>query len=298
MRIVLTGVRGQVGSALLTRLAPFGSVIPADRTVIDLTRPDEIPGRLDELRPDVIVNPAAYTAVDKAEDDRETAFLVNETAPRALARWAAEKRVPLVHFSTDYVFDGSGTRPWKETDATSPLSVYGASKLAGEMAIRDAGGPHLVVRTSWVYAPVGANFLRTIMRLAQEREELRIVADQVGAPTSAAMIADAIATMFADARGISELVTRNGGLYHLTASGSTSWHGFATAIVDGLRARGVAPKATRILPIATSEYPVKAQRPLNSRLDLARLSDVMGISMPHWSHGLNAAIDEVYAKTQ
>jgi len=298
LRILVTGITGQVGSALLPRLAPFGSVIPADRALIDLTKPEQIAERLDELKPDVIVNPAAYTAVDKAEDERDAAFLVNETAPRAIARWAADKRVPLIHFSTDYVFDGSGTAPWKETDAPSPLSVYGASKLAGEMAIREVGGPHLIARTSWVYAPVGANFFRTIMRLAKEREELRIVADQFGAPTSAAIIAEAMAAMFAAPGGILQIIGRSGGLVHLAASDSTSWHQFASAIIEGLQARGVALKTSRVVPIGTSEYPVKAQRPLNSRLDLSKLSQTLGISTPHWSLGLKTAIDEAYANSQ
>lgn len=297
MRILVTGVTGQVGSALVPRLAPFGSIISADRGLLDLTKPDQIAARLDELKPDVIVNPAAYTAVDKAEDDREAAFLVNEAAPRAMARWAADNRIPLLHFSTDYVFDGSGTTAWKETDTPSPLSVYGASKLAGEAAIREVGGPHLVVRTSWVYAPAGANFFRTIMRLAKEREELRIVADQFGAPTSAAIIADAIAAMFAAPGGIPQIIERSGGLLHLAASDSTSWHRFATEIIEGLRTRGVALKTTRVLPISTSEYPVKAQRPLNSRLDLTRLSQTLGILTPHWSSGLKTAIDEVHANS-
>lgn len=298
MRILITGVTGQVGSALLPRLSAFGAVIAADRQVIDLSRPGDIGARLDEVAPDVIVNPAAYTAVDKAEDDREAAFLVNESAPRAMARWAADANIPLIHFSTDYVFDGSGTTPWKETDTPSPLSVYGASKLAGELAIQEVGGPHLIARTSWVYAPSGANFFRTIMRLAREREELRIVADQHGAPTSAAIISDTIAAMFADRRGLSDVVARAGGLLHLTASGSTNWHGFASAIVDGLRSRGMTLKADKITPIATSDYPVKAQRPLNSRLDLAKLSRVMARPTPHWLDGLKATIDETAAAGQ
>lgn len=292
MRILITGVTGQVGAALIPRLSPFGTVISADRGLVDMTKPGEIAARLDELAPDIIVNPAAYTAVDKAEDERDLAFLVNEAAPLAVARWAANKRVPLIHFSTDYVFDGSGTIPWKETDTPSPLSVYGASKLAGEIAIQSVGGPHLIARTSWVYAPVGANFFRTIVRLAKEREELRIVADQFGAPTSAAIIADTIAAMFADARGVSDVIASAGGLVHLTASDSTSWHGFATAIVEGLQAGDVPLKVARILPIATSEYPVKAQRPLNSRLDLTKLSHLLGKSTPHWSKGLEAVIAE------
>ena len=291
MKILVTGVTGQVGSALISRLSPFGTVISADRKLIDMTRPGDIAARLKDLAPDVIVNPAAYTAVDKAEGDREAAFLVNESAPRAIARWAADANVPLIHFSTDYVFDGSGTTPWRETDVPSPLSVYGASKLAGERAIRTVGGPHLIARTSWVYAPGGANFFRTIMRLAQEP-------DQHGAPTSSALIADTIAAMFAAPGGLSEAIGRAGGLLHLTASGSTSWHGFATAIVEGLRSRGVALKATRVVPIATSEYPVKAQRPLNSRLDLTKLSQILGAAPPHWTSGLDSVIAEATAAGQ
>ncbi len=283
---------------MIPRLSAFGTVIAADRQLIDLSRPGDIGARLDELAPDVIVNPAAYTAVDKAEDDREAAFLVNESAPRVMARWAADVNIPLIHFSTDYVFDGSGTTPWKETDTPSPLSVYGASKLAGEMAIREVGGPHLIARTSWVYAPSGANFFRTIMRLARERDELRIVADQHGAPTSAAIISDTIAAMFADPRGLSDVIARAGGVLHLTASGSTNWHGFATAIVDGLRSSGMTLKADRITPIATSDYPVKAQRPHNSRLDLAKLFRVMARPTPHWVDGLRATIDETAAAGQ
>lgn len=293
MRILITGVTGQVGAALAARLSPFGTVVAASRNLLDLTKPKEIAARLDELAPDIIVNPAAYTAVDKAEDERDLAFLVNETAPLAIARWAADKRVPLIHFSTDYVFDGSGTAPWKETDAPSPLSVYGASKLAGEIAIRNIDGPHLIARLSWVYAPDGANFFRTIMRLAKEREELRIVADQFGAPTSAAIIADTIAAMFAAAGGVAGIMARNGGVLHLAASGATSWHGFATAIVDGLQSRDLQLKATRIVPIATAEYQARAQRPLNSRLDLTKLSKLLGNSTPPWSSGLEAVIDEV-----
>jgi len=290
LRILVTGVTGQVGSALVPRLARFGTVIPADRTLIDMTAPREIATRLDELSPDIIVNPAAYTAVDKAEDDRDLAFLVNEEAPLAIARWTAVKRVPLIHFSTDYVFDGSGTTPWKETDAPSPISIYGVSKLAGEVAIQSVGGPHLIVRTSWVYSPTGTNFYRTIMRLAEEREELRIVADQFGAPTSAAIIADTIAAMFAAPRGVSAIIARDGGLVHLAAASIGTWHEFAGAIVECLRAKGLPLKIARIVPITTDDCPLKARRPLNSRLDLTKLSQIFGISTPHWRRGLNEAV--------
>ena len=193
MRIMVTGVSGQVGGALVKALEWIGSIVPVGRKELDLGQPDRIASTLDRIKPNLIVNAAAYTAVDRAEDQKELAFCVNATAPGIMARWAADHYVPLIHFSTDYVFDGAGTRPWREDDAANPLSAYGASKLAGENAVRSAGGEHLIIRTSWVYAASGQNFLRTIVRLAQERKELRIVADQVGAPTSAQLIADALA---------------------------------------------------------------------------------------------------------
>jgi dTDP-4-dehydrorhamnose reductase len=267
-------------------------VIAANRDLLDLSRPTAIVGRLDALAPDFIINPAAYTAVDRAEDEHELAHRVNAEAPGAMAQWAAGRGVPLIHFSTDYVFDGSGTRPWREDDPTGPLSVYGASKLAGEEAVRAAGGPHLIVRTSWVYAAQGANFLRTIARLARERTELRIVADQFGAPTSARLIADAVAGII-DGGSLADRLAVAGGLVHLAAAGETSWHGFATAIVAGLRARGVALAATRIVPIATADFPAKAKRPANSRLDLARLENVFRIGPPAWDAALAAELDRM-----
>lgn len=295
MRILVTGVTGQVGSALTTKLAAFGTVVPATRSVLDLTQPQDIASRLDAIAPDVVVNPAAYTAVDRAEDERELAFLVNAEAPRALARWSVRRGTPLLHFSTDYVYTGHGSTPWKEGDETGPLSVYGASKLAGEAAIREVAGQHLIARTSWVYASAGSNFLRTVVRLAREREELRIVADQIGAPTSAATIADTLAAFFASPGGLLSIIGRTDGLVHVAAAGSTSWHGFATAIVEGLRARGVRLKAERVLPIGTADYPTKAQRPINSRLDLSKLSRVLGRSMPDWSAGLDTVLDDLVA---
>ena len=292
MRILVTGVTGQVGAALATELEATATVVRASRSVLDLTRPQDIGSRLDEIAPDVIVNPAAYTAVDRAEEERDLAFLVNAEAPRALARWAAGRQVPLLHFSTDYVYSGHGSSPWRESDETGPLSVYGASKLAGEDAIREVAPQHLVIRTSWVYAPTGANFLRTIARLAREREELRIVADQFGAPTSAAIIAEALATFLVSPERLRSVIDRTDGLIHLAAAGSTSWHGFATAIVAGLRARGVPLKVDRVLPIRTAEYPTRAQRPINSRLDLTRLSQVLGRVPPDWSAGLERVLDD------
>src|SRR5262249_53202744 len=199
MRILVTGVSGQVGGALLPLLRDH-DVVAADRATLNLAEADGIEAVLDRLAPEFIVNPAAYTAVDKAEDERELAMQVNAQAPGALARWARANDVPLIHFSTDYVFDGGGTALWRESDMTGPLSVYGASKLAGEQAIRAAGGDVLIIRTSWVYAARGANFLRTILRLARERKELRIVADQIGAPTSAPLIAETVARLMSGGR--------------------------------------------------------------------------------------------------
>jgi dTDP-4-dehydrorhamnose reductase len=295
MRILLTGVTGQVGGALLSRLSVLGNVVVADRTTLDLAAPREIAGRLDELAPDLIVNPAAYTAVDRAEDERDLAFAVNAEAPRALAEWAASKAVPMIHFSTDYVFNGQGALPWREDDAGAPLSVYGSSKLGGEAAVRTAGCPHLIIRTSWVYAATGSNFLRTIRRLAKERQELRIVADQFGAPTSAELIADCVMRILNRSPDIAASFDKAGGVIHLAASGCTTWHGFASAILAGLRRRGVALSAERLVPIDTAEYPTKAQRPLNSRLDLSRLSTVFGVTPDGWAEGLDRELDRVVA---
>jgi len=294
MRILVTGVTGQVGGALVPRLKRVGTVVAATREALDLTRPDDISGALDRLAPDVIINPAAYTAVDQAEDERDLAFTVNGESPGALARWAAAHAVPLVHLSTDYVFDGSGERPWREDDATRPLSVYGASKLAGEVAVQAAGGPHLVVRTSWVYAASGKNFLRTIARLAAERAELKIVSDQIGAPTSAAVIADALTRIVADNAGdLAARFAAADGLVHLAAAHKTSWHGFADAIVAGLKARDLPVKTERVVAIRTEGYPTKAARPRNSRLALERLADVFGIATPAWSAALDVELDQL-----
>jgi dTDP-4-dehydrorhamnose reductase len=294
MRILLTGVTGQVGAALRAPLESVGSVIAADRGMLDLSRPEQLPSVLDRMSPDLIVNPAAYTAVDRAEDEREPAFLVNAQAPGDIARWAAGRGVPLIHFSTDYVFDGSGQRPWRENDRTGPLSVYGASKLAGEQAIRSAGGPHLIIRTSWVYAAHGSNFLRTIARLAREREELRIVADQFGAPTSARLLAVAVADILRrSGPRLAERFAASGGLVNISASGETTWHGFATAIVAGLRARNVPLVVQSIQPIPTEAYPTKTRRPANSRFDLARLKSLFGIDTPRWDEALSPELDRL-----
>jgi dTDP-4-dehydrorhamnose reductase len=287
MRILLTGTSGQVGAALLPLLDPQGSVLAPTRDAFDLSRPETLTRALDAARPELIVNPAAYTAVDRAEDERELAFRVNAEAPAVMAKWAARHGVAMVHFSTDYVFDGSGTAPWREESEPNPLSVYGASKLAGDRAITAAAPAHLIVRTSWVYAARGTNFLNTIIRLAKEREELRVVVDQIGAPTSARVIAEAVTEVVrAAGPDIGQGLRQHGGILNVACSGETSWHVFATAIIEGTRARGIALKCERILPIRTEEFPTSAKRPANSRLSTRRIAEAFGIAPPPWRDAL------------
>jgi dTDP-4-dehydrorhamnose reductase len=300
MRILVTGATGQVGGALASRLQTCAAVIAADRSTIDLSRPDKIAPLLDDLCPDLIINAAAYTAVDKAEDEPDLAMLVNGAAPGAIARWSVRNAVTLVHFSTDYVFDGTGQRPWTEQDTPHPLSVYGASKLAGEDEIRAAGGSSLIVRTSWVYAATGLNFVRTIAKLARERPELRIVSDQVGAPTSAAIIAEAMASMIEGVdrapAAFAALCRKADGLVHLCAAGGASWFEFATAVVAGLRIRGIHLEVSRLIPIRSDEYPTRAKRPLNSRLSLERLRNIFAVIMPDWRSALASELDQLAAE--
>ena len=291
MRILLTGGSGQVGGALRVPLSAMGTVVSLDRSQLDLSLPDSIPRVLSKVAPDLIVNPAAYTAVDRAEDEVEIAYRVNAAAPGKIAAWASTRDIPLIHFSTDYAFDGSGQRPWREQDPTGPLSVYGASKLAGEVAIREAQGPHLIVRTSWVYAAEGTNFLNTIIGLSRERSELRIVADQIGAPTPARVIARIVTTILGQCRSdMRARFAHAGGVINVATSGETSWHGFATAIVDRLRARGNRLQIASIVPVRTQDYPSRARRPHNSRLDLSRLSRQFGIVPPAWEDALSTEL--------
>jgi dTDP-4-dehydrorhamnose reductase len=300
MRILLTGSSGQVGGAFRQPLGRIGQVLAPDRSILDLSRPLSLPRALDELTPDLIINPAAYTAVDLAEDERELAYRVNAEAPGIIARWASKRGVPMVHFSTDYVFNGSGDRPWREDDLTDPLSVYGASKLAGEVAVRDAAGSHLIVQTSWVFASRGKNFLTTIAKLARERPELRIVADQFGSPTSARSISQALISLICgidsdkpDINLIKRRFSELGGMIHVSNEGETSWHTFAAAIADGLRTRNWKLAALNIVAIGTDEFSTKAARPLNSRLDKTRLKTIGGVCLPHWRTALNTELDEI-----
>jgi dTDP-4-dehydrorhamnose reductase len=296
MRILVTGTTGQVGRALREALRGRGQILAPARPDFDLSDPDSLVQRLDGLEPTLIINPAAYTAVDQAEDEAELAFRVNAEAPGVIARWAARHRVPLVQFSTNYVFDGRGDRPWCEDDPCEPLSVYGRSKLSGELAVRDAGGAHLIARTSWVYAAAGNNFLRTIFKLARERTELRVVSDQVGAPTSARSLASALNSVLPeDAGETGAAFSKAGGILHIANAGSTSWHGFASGIVQGLRERHIRLRVLDVVPILTREFPAKAARPLESRLDLARLAGTFGVTMPGWQQALSDELDELAA---
>jgi len=291
--ILLLGANGQLGQELRRALAPLGTIVATTRSgalpdgsaceVADFDQPASLAALLDRFRPTVVVNAAAYTAVDRAEDDREAAFRANAEAPGVLAHWCAQAGVPLVHYSTDYVFDGQGTRPYREDDATAPLGVYGASKLAGEQAIRAAGGRHLIFRTAWVYASHSANFLRTMLRVGAERDVLRVVADQIGTPTPAALIADVTAQALQHDGALS-------GTWHLTAKGETSWHGFAEAIFADAVATGVLPRAPNVEAITTAEYPTPAKRPAYSHLDVAKLEQDFGVVLPRWQDGLKRVI--------
>jgi dTDP-4-dehydrorhamnose reductase len=296
MKILLLGGNGQVGSELCRSLAPLGEVVATTRSGMledgarceqaDFDAPGSLPGLIERIAPDIVVNAAAHTAVDRAESEPDVAFRANAQAPQAIAEACARGGIRLVHYSTDYVFDGRGTRPYREDDPTAPASIYGASKLAGEEAIRASGASHLVLRTAWVYATHGSNFLRTMLRLAGERDELRVVADQSGTPTSAALIAGVTAQML-----VQQFV--RSGTWHLTATGATSWHGFAEAIVQGAHARGLIARMPRVSPIATADYPTPAARPAYSVLDCSALQRDFGIALPTWQDGLSRTLDEL-----
>lgn len=296
MKILLFAGNGQLGQELLRALAPLGDVVATTRSgslvdgtpceVADFDAPEALPALLDRVRPDWVVNAAAYTAVDRAEEDSDAAWRANAEAPGIIARWCAAAGVPLVHYSTDYVFDGQGTRPYREDDATAPLGVYGASKLDGEDAIRAAGGRHLIFRTAWVYASHSANFLRTMLRVGADREVLRVVADQVGTPTPAAVIAEVTAKVLQHDGKLS-------GTWHLTTNGETSWHGFAEAIFAAAVESGVLVRAPRVEAISTAEYSTPARRPAYSRLDVSKLERDFGVVLPPWQEGLKRVIAEI-----
>jgi dTDP-4-dehydrorhamnose reductase len=299
MKILLLGKNGQVGWELQRSLAPLGELVALDFDTpgawrADFSQPDALAPLVREVRPDVIVNAAAHTAVDKAESEPELARTINATAPGVLAREAAALGAWLVHYGTDYVFDGSGSAARAEDAPTGPLSVYGRTKLEGEDAIRAAGGRHLILRTSWVYAARGGNFAKTMLKLAAERDALNVIDDQVGAPTGADLLADVTAHALRRAMAQPTLA----GTYHCVAGGETSWHGYARFAIEQARAAGlplkVAPDA--IKPIPTRDYPTPARRPLNSRLDTTKLRRAFDLVLPPWQAGVERLLAEVLGR--
>ena len=293
-KILLTGINGQVGHALQAELGEY-ALISLARDQLDLSNIDQIRQVVRELKPDLIINPAAYTAVDKAESEPELAHAINALAPQVLAEEAARLDAALIHFSTDYVFDGTKLGAYEETDAVNPISVYGKTKLAGEDAIRVVGLPHLILRTSWVYGVYGKNFLKTIIRLATERESLSIVADQIGAPTSSESIADALVKLVNVWNPNQTDLT---GVYHLTNSNTTSWHGFSSEIILQYTKLAVnnnwpALKLQEIAAITTADYPTPAVRPANSVLNNAKLFEQFGVKLPTWQDGLRQVMQQI-----
>jgi dTDP-4-dehydrorhamnose reductase len=300
MKFLLFGKGGQVGWELQRSLAPLGELIALDvdsqQQCGDFTRLDDIAKTVRAVAPDVIVNAAAYTAVDKAESEPEQVRTINALAPGILARESRKLGSWLIHYSTDYVFDGSGSKPWVETDPTGPVSIYGSTKLEGEEAIRASGCHHLIFRTSWVYAARGGNFAKTMLRLAQERKRLTVIDDQIGAPTGADLLADVTAHAIRTALQKPEL----SGLYHLVAGGETSWHGYACFVLNLARQAGIELKvaAENVIPVPTSAFPLPARRPLNSRLDARNLQTTFDVHLPLWRTGVARMLTEILVSSK
>ncbi|RQR67385.1 dTDP-4-dehydrorhamnose reductase [Burkholderia sp. Bp9126] len=296
MKVLVIGANGQVGWELVRALQPVGEVVAAARDVVDLGAPTAVGAYVDAISPDLVVNAAAYTAVDRAEDEPDAAFTVNRDAVAAMAQAARKHGALFVHFSTDYVFDGSKRTPYSEGDDVCPLNVYGASKLAGERVIAEAGGDWLVFRTSWVYASRGQNFLRTMLTLGESRETLSVVSDQFGAPTSARTIADLTAHAVAKAFAERRTGSFESGIYHMTARGATTWHAFAEAIFAG--ARRLSPQIDlsiqKLTPIPAAAYPTKARRPAYSVLDNTQFDERFSLHRPLWSDGLALVLEELF----
>lgn len=296
-KILLTGSTGQVGGELLPLLSRFGEVIAPAREMMNLADAASVREVIRAVRPRWIVNPAAYTAVDKAESEPELAFAINRDAVRAMGEEARAIGAGVVHFSTDYVFDGAGERPYVETDATNPVSVYGASKLAGEQALAASGAAHLIFRTSWVYGARGKNFLLTILRLAREREVVRVVADQHGAPTwsrdLAVLTAHVMAQCEKKSGSLADVLARIGGTYHAVCSGETTWHGFAEEAVRLAAKREPGMRFAAIEAITTADYPTAAKRPMNSRLNTDRLANAFGWILTDWRESLRKVMAEI-----
>jgi dTDP-4-dehydrorhamnose reductase len=295
----LTGATGQVGGELLKTLKPLGEVVAPPRTQMDLANPASVREMIRAVRPRWIVNPGAYTAVDKAESEPELAYEINAEAVKVIGQEAREIGAGVIHFSTDYVFDGSASAPYRETDATGPVSVYGASKLAGETALAESGAGFLIFRTSWVYGARGKNFLLTILKLARERETLRVVADQYGAPTwsrdLAKMAVEVIGQCEATARGgeLAGFLTELGGVYHAAGAGETTWYGFAAEAIRLQREREPAVRFAEVEAITTAEYPTPAKRPANSRMNCNRLMERFGWTMMDWRDSLRKVSAEL-----
>lgn len=293
MKILLFGENGQVGWELQRSLAVLGEIVALGRDSTDycgdLADHEGIRATVQTLRPDIIVNAAAYTAVDKAESEPEHARRINATAPGVLAEAAARQDAWLIHYSTDYVFDGSGSEPWMEEDTPAPLSVYGQTKLEGERLIQRSGCPHLILRTSWVYAARGGNFAKTMLRLAQERDRLTVIDDQVGAPTSAELLADVTAHTIRHLQSHPQ----HGGLYHCVAAGETTWHAYAQFVIEYARKAGSSIQTKEIAPIPTSAFPTPAQRPHNSRLDTRKLQATFDLTLPPWQQGVARLLTEI-----
>ena len=291
MRIMLTGANGQVGWELSRSLLPLGEVIALTQSKCDLSQPESLPDIVKHIKPDVIVNAAAYTTVDKAEEEEELATIINGTSVGVLAEEAKKHNALFVHYSTDYVFDGTKPEPYTEDDTPNPINAYGRSKLAGEEAVRKAGGKHLIFRTSWVYAARGNNFAKTILRLAREQDDLKVIADQYGAPTSAELIAD-ITALVLYRLNIIPAMREIADTYHLTASGETSWYGFSkkllkTAIKND---RSIKIKPEQVIAISTAEYPQAVQRPQNSRLDTRKLAKSFDLYLPSWQDHIQRSV--------
>jgi dTDP-4-dehydrorhamnose reductase len=284
MKILLVGKNGQVGFELERSLACLGEVVATDRSSLDLSDNQVIQSFILDLKPDLIVNAAAYTAVDKAESEKEIAWQINANAPKVMANVAAELNIPLIHYSTDYVYNGLGTVPWKESDSTEPVNYYGETKRAGEQAIEQSGCSYLIFRTSWVYDTRGKNFLNTMLRLAEQRDELSIIDDQIGAPTLSWHIADITAQVIAKSVIDSDFWSKHSGIYHLVGEGETSWFGFAEAIFEQMVKKG--NKAPKLNAIPTSDYPTPAKRPLNSRVNTDKLYQHFKLRLPHWKQSL------------
>jgi dTDP-4-dehydrorhamnose reductase len=298
MKILLFGKSGQVGWELQRSLAPLGEVIAVDfdsqELCGDFTNIQGITQTVRAVAPDIIVNAAAHTAVDKAESEPELVRTINSLAPTMLAQEAKRSGAWLIHYSTDYVFDGSGDKPWLETDDTGPLNVYGETKLEGEQFIRQSGCKHLIFRTSWVYGARGGNFAKTMLRLAKERDSLSVINDQIGAPTGAELLAD----ITAHAIRTSLLKPELSGLYHVVAAGETSWHGYASFVIDIAQKAGISMWITPedVLPVPTSAYNTPAKRPLNSRLDTSKFQAAFDLKLPHWQSGVNRMLTEILDK--